>query len=83
VVLNRGRRRVWVEVIGVQSLANDRGIDDRLNRELPPLDRDQSTDLEVDPGTFQIGETIVGFAEVTAFDERVVSEPLRIVQPSV
>jgi hypothetical protein len=81
VVLNRGRRRAWVEVIGATAPDDDYGFDDRLERELRSLDRDQSADLYIPPGTFEVGQKIVGFAELTSSDEALVSEPLRVEPP--
>jgi hypothetical protein len=73
---------VWVEVIGALAPDDDHGFDDRLAREVRSLDRDQSADLYVPPGTFEVGQTIIGFAELTSSDDRVLSEPLRIEPPS-
>jgi hypothetical protein len=80
VVVNRGRRRVWVAVIGAEYADGSGGFDDRMSRDVRPLDRDQSDELAIPPGIFSAGQTIVGFAELTT-GETFTSEPLTIQKP--
>ncbi len=72
VLVNRGERPVYVEVLGQETVAGGDGFDDRLKRdvrEVPPggsmslVVDEEMTDLDLRSG-------VRGFAELTEEDER-------------
>lgn len=79
VVRNRGHARAWVAIIGVQNQHGD-GFDDRHEENLRSLDHEQSVTLQVPPGVYGPGDTIVAYA-LSAPDDwngRVTSAPLNV-----